>query len=185
MQLVRRRYFGHDDFLDPLDRLKPQKSLLKPEDISYLSILEGVKNLIANQEQIIAAIDRNFEKVKNDPNLENAQKESHFSTLTKMAEILPQRIGWMKENFSADLELIEDQTDRKRFDAVKWRLHPKFAELMKFEAEISRETPRLVSIRETPAPGDKQDGITARAKVPSWDEIMFGQKPQEEPENNS
>jgi len=48
-----------------------------------------------------------------------------------------------------------------------------------FEAEISRETPRLVSIRETPAPGDKQDGITARAKVPSWDEIMFGQKPTE------
>ena len=50
------------------------------------------------------------------------------------------------------------------------------------EAEISRETPRLVSIRETPAPGDKQDGITARAKVPSWDEIMFGQKPTDDPE---
>jgi hypothetical protein len=54
-----------------------------------------------------------------------------------------------------------------------------------FEAEISRETPRLVSIRETPAPADKQDGITARAKVPSWDEIMFGQKPKEDPENNN
>ena len=52
-----------------------------------------------------------------------------------------------------------------------------------FEAELSRETPRLVSIRETPAPGDKQDGITARAKVPSWDEIMFGQKPTDEPSN--
>ena len=54
-----------------------------------------------------------------------------------------------------------------------------------FEAEITRETPRLVSIRETPTPGDKQDGITARAKVPSWDEIMFGQKPKEDPENKS
>jgi hypothetical protein len=54
-----------------------------------------------------------------------------------------------------------------------------------FEAEVTRETPRLVSIRETPAPGDKQDGISARAKVPSWDEIMFGQKPKEDPENNS
>ena len=54
-----------------------------------------------------------------------------------------------------------------------------------FEVEITRETPRLVSIRETPAPGDKQDGITARAKVPSWDEIMFGQKPKEDPENTS
>jgi hypothetical protein len=49
-----------------------------------------------------------------------------------------------------------------------------------FEAQITRETPRLVSIRETPALADKADGITARAKVPSWDEIMFGQKPTEE-----
>jgi hypothetical protein len=54
-----------------------------------------------------------------------------------------------------------------------------------FEAEINRETPRLVSIRETPAPGDKQDGITARAKVPSWDEIMFGHKKTDEPTNEN
>ena len=37
-----------------------------------------------------------------------------------------------------------------------------------------RETPRLVAIRETPAAADTEDGIVARAKVPSWDEIMFG-----------
>jgi hypothetical protein len=46
------------------------------------------------------------------------------------------------------------------------------------------ETPRLAVIRETPTPADSQDGITARAKVPSWDEIMFGHKTQEEPEEN-
>ena len=40
--------------------------------------------------------------------------------------------------------------------------------------EPVRETPRLVAIRETPAASDTQDGIVARAKVPSWDEIMFG-----------
>ena len=39
---------------------------------------------------------------------------------------------------------------------------------------VVRETPRLVAIRETPKPEDSSDGITARAKVPSWDEIMFG-----------
>lgn len=40
-----------------------------------------------------------------------------------------------------------------------------------------REGPRLVSIRETPDSLDKEaekDGVTARAKVPTWDEIMFG-----------
>ena len=40
--------------------------------------------------------------------------------------------------------------------------------------EPVRETPRLVAIRETPAAADTEDGIVARAKVPSWDEIMFG-----------
>ena len=40
--------------------------------------------------------------------------------------------------------------------------------------EPVRETPRLVAIRETPGVADSEDGIVARAKVPSWDEIMFG-----------
>ena len=50
------------------------------------------------------------------------------------------------------------------------------------------ETPRLAVIRETPTAADSQDGITARAKVPSWDEIMFGHKASEsdseKPEDN-
>jgi hypothetical protein len=46
------------------------------------------------------------------------------------------------------------------------------------------ETPRLAVIREAPSVADSQDGITARAKVPSWDEIMFGRKTEELPEDN-
>lgn len=38
------------------------------------------------------------------------------------------------------------------------------------------ETPRLVAIRTTPDAADAEDGVTARAKIPSWDEIMFGSK---------
>jgi len=45
--------------------------------------------------------------------------------------------------------------------------------------EDKPETPRLAVIRETPSAADSQDGITARAKVPSWDEIMFGRKSEE------
>ena len=45
------------------------------------------------------------------------------------------------------------------------------------EAKI--ETPRLAVIRETPTAADSGDGITARAKVPSWDEIMFGRKAED------
>lgn len=38
------------------------------------------------------------------------------------------------------------------------------------------ETPRLVAIRDTPTQADSEDGVVARAKIPSWDEIMFGHK---------
>ena len=42
------------------------------------------------------------------------------------------------------------------------------------DPEPVRETPRLVAIRETPREEDRAEGILGRAKVPSWDEIMFG-----------
>jgi len=73
--------------------------------------------------------------------------------------------------------------------------HPSRLEEPKVEPEIVRiadllnapeekaETPRLAVIRETPSAADSQDGITARAKVPSWDEIMFGRKSEETPTN--
>lgn len=38
----------------------------------------------------------------------------------------------------------------------------------------ANEAPRLVSIREVPDEDAVKDGVTGRAKVPSWDEIMFG-----------
>ncbi len=74
--------------------------------------------------------------------------------------------------------------------------HPSRLEEPKIEPEIVRiadlfntteekpETPRLAVIRETPTAADSQDGITSRAKVPSWDEIMFGRKSEETPEDN-
>jgi len=42
------------------------------------------------------------------------------------------------------------------------------------------EVPRLAVIRELPDDEAARDGIVARAKVPSWDEIMFGIKPTED-----
>ena len=42
-----------------------------------------------------------------------------------------------------------------------------------------REVPRLAVIREEPDDEASRDGITARAKVPSWDEIMIGIKPED------
>ena len=55
-----------------------------------------------------------------------------------------------------------------------------FEDLESFEDEkISPLVPRLAVIREEPDDEASRDGITARAKVPSWDEIMFGIKPED------
>ncbi len=39
---------------------------------------------------------------------------------------------------------------------------------------LKPEPPRLVSLREEPDESAERDGVVGRAKVPSWDEIMFG-----------
>ena len=45
----------------------------------------------------------------------------------------------------------------------------------------AREAPRLIAVREEVEPTSEaaRDGVVGRAKVPSWDEIMFGKKPEE------
>lgn len=44
----------------------------------------------------------------------------------------------------------------------------------------TRNGPRLVSIREIPDEESARDGVTSRAIVPSWDEIMFGSRKNNE-----
>ena len=53
--------------------------------------------------------------------------------------------------------------------------HPSLRE----EVTPMPEVPRLAVIRELPDDEAARDGVVARAKVPSWDEIMFGIKPTE------
>ena len=77
-----------------------------------------------------------------------------------------------------------EPTHPSRLDEPKPDLQiPRIADLFE-DPEVKAETPRLAVIREAPSVTDSQDGITARAKVPSWDEIMFGRKSEELPEDN-
>lgn len=50
--------------------------------------------------------------------------------------------------------------------------HPSMREVATHQPEV----PRLAVIREAPDDEAVRDGVVARAKVPSWDEIMFGIK---------
>ena len=70
-------------------------------------------------------------------------------------------------------------------DGRDYAIAAEMLESLPVENPIAKiETPRLAVIRQTPTPADAQDGISARAKVPSWDEIMFGHKTEEKPEEN-
>jgi hypothetical protein len=78
--------------------------------------------------------------------------------------------------------IYSQPTHPSRVEEAKREI-PRIADLFE-PVEEKSETPRLAVIRETPTAADAEDGITARAKVPSWDEIMFGKKSEEEPPNN-
>jgi hypothetical protein len=60
------------------------------------------------------------------------------------------------------------------------RLTPSNSVAPRFEGN---DGPRLVSIRDLPDEEALKDGVTGRAKVPSWDEIMFGSS--RDPESES
>ena len=63
--------------------------------------------------------------------------------------------------------------------------HPSVSRAGQNRPVEGREGPRLVSIRETPdidAQQAEQDGVTTRAIVPTWDEIMFGSSKKNEDE---
>jgi len=66
------------------------------------------------------------------------------------------------------------------FPGYSWNEEPEVTEEeIEDIVEEIREVPRLAVIREEPDDEASRDGITARAKVPSWDEIMFGIKPDD------
>ena len=71
-------------------------------------------------------------------------------------------------------------SERRIIDVYsEFRREDPAVEIEEETVEEIREVPRLAVIREEPDDEATRDGITARAKVPSWDEIMFGIKPED------
>ena len=136
MQLVRRRYFGHDEFLMP-EPFKLQQ--FKPEDISYASILLGVQKIVENKNQIIEKIKESLQKLAEDQSIPDPEKEKYNQQFGDFAKIMKQRIDWMEDNFSEDLTIINNPQQLEKFDKMKWRLMPQFIDLMKAEEEIFKK----------------------------------------------
>ena len=83
------------------------------------------------------------------------------------------------EDDNARWMLGEEVTPRQSEPGLVYSQTPR-AEMPVVEPVVEKEefeAPRLVAVREEPSAHDAEDGIKGRAKVPSWDEIMFGIKP--------
>lgn len=137
-QSDRRQLFGHESFIHPGDD-KKYRAGRRVEDLSCLSVLEGVARIIENKANIIKHVLQTAKLIQEDPHLTSDEKREHGRIYSLFAEILDKRISWMEENFRTELAQISDPTQRKILEFTKWRLHPKFAELMTAEDEVFRE----------------------------------------------
>lgn len=77
----------------------------------------------------------------------------------------------------------ENSSQRSPSHGLVYGNHPA-ARTLESRSLEGRDGPRLVAIRETPDAQAAKDGVTGRAKVPSWDEIMFGASKQNDEETD-
>lgn len=135
MQMIRRRYFGHDGFLSPLT--KHSEAAENPQDISYYTFLSGVKKIIDGAAATAAKIAEYIKLIKEDQAFDPKQKEAALKRFAEFGAALGARTKWMAENFAQDLENLEENAEK--FSQEKWRHQPKFLELMREEEKISQE----------------------------------------------
>jgi len=76
--------------------------------------------------------------------------------------------------------LLGEETPAPRAPLEPGLIYTEQVERTPRATEPVRETPRLVAIRSDTDAESAKDGVQGRAKVPSWDEIMFGQKKDED-----
>lgn len=112
----------------------------------------------------------------------------NFDTTRRMLASMDENARWMMGDEPAPRQLptpglvpteSSHPSERRIIDVYsEFRKEVTEEEIEDIVEEI-REVPRLAVIREEPDDEASRDGITARAKVPSWDEIMFGIKPED------
>ncbi len=135
-QLVRRRYFGYGDYLTPFDRIRnPEEQAHNPEDISYFEVLEGIKKIVDNKEELFSTTLESINSAAASENLTAEEKYRFIQKFARFENILRERINWMEENFAEDLANLEEKPEE--FKSQKWCLNAKFFELMKEELVTS------------------------------------------------
>jgi hypothetical protein len=145
MNLNRRQYFGDSDFLNPLRKHRSKKA--KDSDISYYSILSGIKDIVDSKDELFMTIKKTLKEVQQiNETTKLPAKYMEFATtyFSDMGDILKLRIDWLSENFEHDLKLIGVKAKEMEFKGTKWRHTEKFHKLLQTEREISEEIAKYI-----------------------------------------
>jgi len=135
MQMMRRRYFGYDETTNPLEFGRDQK--IKENDISYLEVLSGVKNIVDHKAEFLSQAQRPIDAIFADGSIPETVKLKLANDFQTIALSLHQRIEYLEEKFSPDLSDISEKSEE--FQNLKWRNHPKFREIFDESRIINKE----------------------------------------------
>ena len=94
------------------------------EDITYTSLLNGVKAVLENRGKLLSEVEGIIEKIGLDDSIIPEEKELMQSDFALIKSSLESRITYLQEKFSADIE------NREESSFVKWKDHPKFQEVL-------------------------------------------------------
>ncbi len=135
MQMVRRRYFGYDETTNPLEFGRDQK--IKENDISYLEILSGVKNIVDHKADFLAQAQLPIDRILANDSIPETVKLKLANDFQTIASSLHQRIEYLEEKFSHDFPNISEKAEE--FQNLKWRNHPKFKEIFDESRIVNKE----------------------------------------------
>lgn len=105
------------------------------EDVSYASLLDGVKLVLENSDKILAEVVEIMKKISQDDSIIAEEKTQILEDFALIQMSLSKRIDYLKTHFTKDLK-----TDRTEATEIKWREHPKFREVFESSRQFERKT---------------------------------------------
>lgn len=124
-QITRKRFFGYDAPTNPLEFGRDQT--IKDNDISYLDVLLGVKNICDKKEDILSKTHNAIDKISGDASIPAAVKERLMDDFQTIHTCIGNKIDYFTRHFSHDFDDIEAKSEA--FKTTKWRHHPTFEEI--------------------------------------------------------
>ncbi|MBU6339132.1 MAG: serine hydrolase [Rickettsiales bacterium] len=108
------------------------------EEVSYVSLLDGVKAILDNKDKLLFEVDKIIEQIALDDSIIHEQKGLIQENFMTIKSSLSSRITYLEEKFSSDLTDLE--ANRERFSSIKWKDYEKFQEILSNSRSFENKT---------------------------------------------